>query len=382
MKPKTLSASSVQVFESCPARWTAEYYLRARQPSSSAADLGIACHSALEDWVAEGFATDASTDFKYLERLFKKHYGSLSPGNNSRLDEGLEMMKRWYERSHPLENVVVSTEHKQNFLLPTSVGKIPFNYIWDRCDQLDQTEYEIIDYKSVSRPIQPEGLKDKIQARCYGLAAQIAFPDAERIWVTFDLLRYDPVGIVFTKEENRDTWRYLRGLAERIIATDGNNPPEQLNPECRWCVRKQVCTSLQRHEAVGGHLSISDPEKAAVQRLQLESARSGLEAAIKEMDEVILDHMEREDILQFETDDVVVKATSKRRRDVDSTMVGRVVGEELMAKYGSVGVTAIDRMLKSGDLTEEQGAELKRLIRYKHSAPSVKVEPKNPIGGV
>jgi hypothetical protein len=95
---------------------------------------------------------------------------------------------------------------------------------------------------------------------------------------------------------------------------------------------------------------------------------------------MILDHMEKEELLEFETEEVTVKVGSSRRRDVDSAMVGRVIGEELMSKYGSVGVGALDKMLKSGELTDEQAEEIKGLIRYKNSSPSVKVQQKNPIG--
>jgi hypothetical protein len=380
VRPKSLSASSALVFESCPARWTAEYYLRGRGLSGSAADLGTAAHLALEWWVQYGHHTDPHSTVKTLLDLWKKAYDTYFPGDSSRYEEGAEMMVRWYERSHPLPHEVISTEEKQTFMLPTSVGEIPFNYIWDRCDRISPTEIEVVDYKSVSMPVQPEGLKDKIQARCYGLAAQLAHPEAERIWVTFDLLRFDPVGIVFTKEENRETWKYLRDLAERIIATDGNNAPERLNPECRWCIRKQVCGTLQKHSNVGGVLSITDPAEAAEKRLSLESLKGGIDAAIRELDEMILDHMEREELFEFETDNAVVKATTSRRRDVDSTMVGRIIGEELIAKYGSIGVGAIDKMIKAGEVTDAQADEIKKIIRYKHSSPSVKVAPKNPIG--
>src|ERR1044071_34422 len=210
MIPKSLSATSVAAFENCPARWRAEFFDKAPQPTNEAAALGLAVHGALEDFIVNGYKPQGDDKAAaMLENYFFHHYHDLF-SDESRKAEGLTMCRTWFERTDLSGRTVLSTEKKDTFLIPTSAGKIPFNYLWDRCDKLDDKVLEVIDYKTIARPISPDGLKDKIQARCYGLAAQLQYPDAERVWVTFDLLRYDPVGIVFTKDDNRATWKYLK----------------------------------------------------------------------------------------------------------------------------------------------------------------------------
>jgi PD-(D/E)XK nuclease superfamily len=51
MRLRSLSASSAQVYEECPARWAAEMRDRVPQIGGSAANLGTACHGTFDDFV-------------------------------------------------------------------------------------------------------------------------------------------------------------------------------------------------------------------------------------------------------------------------------------------------------------------------------------------
>lgn len=381
MIPKSLSASSALVYELCPARWKAEYLERAKQPSGSAANLGTACHAALEAWVRDGhhlrFPRGGGEDT--MRSLFVEAYRALF-ADDERLEEGVELCLSWLERQDWTNRIVLSTETKLSFDLPTSAGPIPFNYIMDRFDLLEGphcaeglVEVEVVDYKSVFLPVQPEQLKTKIQARAYGLAAQMQYPDADRVWVTFDLLRYEPVGCVFTKEENRETYRYLKALAERIIADD--EAPEVLNPDCRYCVRKFECESLLSHVQAGGPLGITDPGEAAAKRAKLASAKAALEGMISELDGVILTHCEREGLTEFETDEVEVRITARKNRVIDTAMLARVVPPEVLVDKGAkVNISTVDALLRGDELSDSEKSQVRRLIRTTFTNPSVSVK--------
>ncbi len=371
MIPRSLSASSVQGFEACPARWVAEWAKKAPQPSSSAADLGTACHGALEQYVKQDLHLKHEDNYPALVALFDTEYEALFD-DQSRHTEGVKMLHNWHARQNWVDRTVLSTEKKDNFPVKANGHEVPFNYIWDRCDLVDgphnergETWVEVIDYKSISRPISPSGLKDKIQARCYGLAAQIQFPQADRVWVTFDLLRYEPVGIVFTREENVATYRYLQRVFRRILEMDADEAPEQLNTECHWCVRKIVCGALGQHADVGGVLAMDDPTAIAKLRANMDSQVRGLRAGIDELDTFLLGYAEKEEVLEFDADDLTVAVT--------------VLGPDMIAEYGSFGVTAVDKILKDPRLTDDQKKQLKALIRKEYGEPSIKIIPKNPI---
>lgn len=386
MIPRSLSATAAAAFEACPARWKAEFYDKPPAPSSSAADLGTVCHAALEDFVVAGHEPQQKGTAPIIEGLYEKHYHDLMP-DDTRLAEGMSMIRTWHERTDFTNRVVLSTEQKESFDIPTSAGPIKFNYIWDRCDLLDgpwnangEMRIEVIDYKTISRPISPEGLKDKIQARCYGLAAQLKYPEADKIWVTFDLLRYEPVGIVFTKDENRATWRYLKALAERVIALDETVPfPERLNNECHWCIRKLNCESLQANVAAGGFGTLGDPKEVAAKRHKLAQQVKALERVVQELDDYLIDWAEKEDVLEWTTDELRVVVTARKTRSIDSGRAAEVLTADQLKKYGSVGVTTVDRMLKEGALSPAQKADLIDLMSNKFGEPRINTFDKNPI---
>lgn len=380
MRPKSLSASAAAVFEACPARFHAEYILRAPDLSSEAADLGTVCHAALEDFVAAGH--EPPKDWPILEAAYFKHYEATFE-DDSRKAEGLSMVRTWHERTDFVNRVVLSTEKKSSFDIPTPFGPIPFNYIWDRCDLLEGpwcaeggVRVEVTDYKTVSRPISPEGLKDKIQARCYGLAAQIAFPDAEQIWVTFDLLRYEPVGIVFTRDENVATWKYLKKLALRVLESE---PVERLNGECHWCLRRCECTLLGEHVEAGGILSMGDVKEVSRKRHELGLKAKALAKVVEELDDFLVSWAEKEELLEWDVDDLHVALTARKTRTIDNQRAVELIGPELLQKYGNLTMTAVDKMLKDKALEPQVAAQVRDLIGVKFSEPTIKTFEKNPI---
>lgn len=382
MKPKSLSASSAKVFELCPARWVAEYHHRAPQSSNSAATLGSAVHEALEEWAVTGNMTDASATKDQLLKSYDAHHHRLFGDDVTRLDEGKKMLADWYDRTHPIKHEILSVEVKENF--PITVNRddgkftIPFNYIWDRCDRLPNGDIDVVDYKTIAMPLNAEQMRETLQVRCYAVAAMSKYPDAQRIWVTYDMLRHgDPLGVSFTRDECVATYRYLQGLLHRILDTDANNAPETVNAECRWCVRKQVCKALQKHSDVGGVHGITDPVEAANKRLKMDYAAKALKVAIEELDAVILQHMEREDILEFETDETRVEVNARKRRSVDADRIKAVLPEEIWEQYGKANLTMgdFDKLLKDERLDAETKSAVKQFVSVSFSSPSVFTKP-------
>lgn len=385
MIPKTLSASSLQVADACLARWVAEYFHRASGPGGVAANLGTAVHGGLELYVKAVYMEKThEPSLQLLLDLYKMSYITTFDSANLATEEfmdGVEMCDKWFKRTSFDGFTVLSAERKDTFPIKTSAGDIPFNYIWDRADQLGPDEFRIVDYKTIRLPISPAGLKEKIQPRCYGLAGQIQFPQAKRIWVQFDLLRHDPVGIVFSREDNIATWNFLKASAERLIATDENDPPEKLNPDCRYCVRAASCNTLKKNAMVGGIFSITDPNEAVERRAEVKYAITALEKLGDDLDKIILKHAEHTMSLEWETPTTKVEITAARRRGIDAERASRIIGDELMREYGQLRMGDIDKLLRPANpqLTDEQKAQLKALIYKTTGEPGVKVSPVSPL---
>jgi hypothetical protein len=111
----------------------------------------------------------------------------------------------------------------------------------------------------------------------------------------------------------------------------------------------------------------------------LEWKRAAIVNAISSLDEVLFRYAEDNEVLEFTTNKTKVNVGITGRREVDSERVASIVGPELMAKYGNVGVTSVDAMIKSGEVTDEQASQLKQVIRKKMTAPKIKTTPLTPF---
>lgn len=376
MKPKSLSATAASNYELCPARYKAENIEYVPRMSGGAGNLGRVCHSSLEEQIRLALAAghELPGDLGKLLGLYESlYYNEFSTASHYIEGEGL--LRGWHKRTDFSHRKVLSIEQKSSFELPTPDGtKLKFNFIMDRLDErTDNDDIEVIDYKTSSLPMSPDKMRTTLQAKAYALAAQIMHPDKRRIWVTFDMLRFDPVSVAFTQQDNRDTYRYLKNLVKRIWEDDGST--ERLNPECRFCVRINSCATLRRHVNGGGMLSISDPKEAADQRAELDYARKAMKAQIDDLDAFLLEHCEKNDTFEVLTSKTKMKVTASRRRQVNAEEIVNIAGAEIAADYGNLTVGAVEELVKDQRLTDEQRSAINQAVTRKFSNPHISTEP-------
>lgn len=379
MIPKSLSATAIANFEGCPARYVAESFHKVPSMSGDAAQVGTVIHAGLEEFVRETFILGKPDGGPgSVIEACREPYRSAFGSDDQYWADVEWMAERWHARTAHLlaEREVLQVETKNAFALKTSVGDIPVNYIFDRIDRLPDGSIEVTDYKSIRARLAPADLEGKIQPRLYALAAQLEHPEAEAVWVNFDLLRHDPIGFKFTRDQNRDTFHHLKKVAEDIIATDEQNPPETINPDCRWCLKKLTCSALQENVLAGTSLAISDPLEAAKLRVRLDQQAKALALAVDELDSIILGSAKAEDVTEFEDDEVYVSIGGRRTRSIDPKRVAEIVPAEVMAKYSGLTVTNFDKMLKDDDLDPQQKSLLGGLVAWKSGASSVSVKQK------
>lgn len=384
MIPKSLSASSVLVSEACMERWRVENYERTPQISSAPADVGTSVHFALEHFVSAVYLnkTHEWSDVKFLTDLYNMGYtATFNSGNydTPEYKDGAALVAKWYDYNRAgLPDTVLSCEVKESFMVKTSIGEIPFNYIWDRADQIDDSTYRVVDYKTLRAPVSAEDLKRKIQPRAYALAAAIKWNNADRIWITFDMLRYEPVGVVFTREDNVATYRYLQRAAERIISTKEDETKETINPECKWCIKKATCETLAKANRNGAVMGLSVAE-IAQRHQQISDQITALRYAQQELDKALCLEAENRDMLEFDEGDFEIKITARATRKPNSAAIAHIVGPDLSVKYGNFTMTNVEKMLKNENLPPDMEKAIKSEITRTWSEPSAKVKKKEDI---
>lgn len=391
MEPKSFSATALHVAELCLARYNAEHISRGKGMSGTAASLGTSVHGALEMYVKQCvMETNLPAEVNTLLEFFRMSYlaNFSSDMETEEYLDGVEMLKAWYKRTDFSTFTVISSEVKNSFPVPTTIGPIPFNYIWDRFDQVGEREFRVVDYKTNRWPLNPQDLRKKIQPRAYALACAIQLKEegrpVDRIWVEFDMLRHDgPVGIVFSREENAAMWRWIKDKAQEIVDTPPEEARETINAECNFCSRKISCGALQRNIAVGGLARIQTPQEAVDLRATLEWQKKGIQAALNELDDLILTQARELDLFEFESDMNRMRIGVSSRRAIDADRVALVIGDVLFNKYGGKSFTLgnVDKLLKGSEITDEQKSQLRGLIYSNRGEPRVSVEPLNPIDG-
>lgn len=388
MRPLTISASSLNTADLCLARYQAENILFTPSGANrTAANIGTACHGALEHYVATVYMKkEQAASFGLLQELydasFKETFDTVE-ASGPEYEDGLSQLKTWYLRTDLSDVQVLSVETKTRFPIPTSAGDIPFTYICDRIDLITEPNgkriIRVVDYKTIRAFLSHDEVRDKLQARVYDLMMRIQFKDQniDEYQVVFDLLRHEPVGVVFTREEAELTYKAIIARAERILATPDDNPPETLNQECPYCVRKTQCKAMRKNIAGGGLFSIPNIEAAVEMREQLDSQARGLKSTLEELDSYIIEYSKQNEALNFVTEnDYRVVVSARKTRDVNNATAASILGPELMKRYGKLGVGDIDNIIKDGLVTPEQAEQLKKAIGFKLSAPSIKVTKK------
>ena len=381
--PKTLSATAVDVANGCLARFAAEMLNKSKGFQNTAANLGSTVHAALQSFVEDCYLNNTkSPDLALLLGYFMAHsVNNFGSTDYPEYEEGVAMLKVWHERTLPILAVrkVLSVENKTTFPLQTSIGVIPFTYIFDRFDEISPGVFEVVDYKTNRWGINPDDLDEKIQARTYALAASIQLTAQkipyEKIWVRFDLLRHNSVAALFTRQDNIKTYRKLQQIAERIIATDEKTAPHTVNPTCLFCSIKATCPALSKNISTGGILSMS-PEDMVDRRSELGYQQKAIETALKELDAQLIKDAQANDVLELVSPNNRLKFTVSKRRTVDADMVEMTVGPVFFDQYGGKSITLaqVEQMLKDERIPVETKKILRSLITVKVGQPSVKVE--------
>jgi hypothetical protein len=383
MNPATVSASSLIAWLECHAKWVAQYFNGAREPSGKAAALGTVCHEVMEHWVKLGHHQvdwpDIESMMKAARPLYDHAYHKLF-SDGDRYMEGLKLVRDWLERTDWSIRKVLHAEEKKRFSLQVRKNAMGeweeqlVTYIFDRVDERTDEPYdgdiEVVDYKSYARPVSPEELKQRPQSRIYALAAQLEYPNAKRIWVTFDLLRFGQVSIVFSKEENRETYRWLREVVLSIWEADEATAAaeEELGEGCRYCVRRSVCGALASNLDAGGLLGILGPDDigaAMEMQAKLSGQLVGVTAQLKEVDTYLDQFITAEQLDQpLSIGGYTLTPVAKATRRVDPGLAAEVVGPEMMAGIAKPGVTIVDEWIKdrTNGLTDEQRVALRKTI--------------------
>lgn len=383
MLPKSFSATAITAAGECLSRYYWENVKRTPGRDNIAAQLGTSVHGALEDFV-KGVHIDKTfpDDKLYLEKLYVDWYNDIigSSRDGDWWKDGLAMIRNWHDRTDFSDLEVISCEKKTSFPIPTSAGPIPFNYIWDRFDRIKSSgEYQVIDYKTIRVPVNAAKMRTMWQPRCYSMAARIQVPEADRIWVVYDLLRHDRVGLVFTREDDIATWKALKRQAEEILSVPEDNIPETINTNCKWCIRKAGCKALTANIVAGSIHSLTTTEEAAEKLNIVSSQMQALKSLEEELNEMLVKEAELEDKVEWTAGKYKVGISASKRRATLPEVITRSVDSSILADYVKLNVGDWEKLVDDPRLSDKQREIVKKAITTTTGEPKAKITKTGPL---
>jgi RecB family exonuclease len=236
-----LSYSSINTYETCPAKYRFQYEDRLPTGTSPALSFGDVLHRTLYRFHNRPVPVAPSLDelFEMLDGEWTED-GFRDPSEQQLyLDHARQILADYHRTNADSFRIPAALE----FRFVVEVEGVQLSGMIDRMDRIPGGGYEIIDYKT-NRRLPPKAVVDRdLQLSLYYLAAkEIWGIEPERLTLYY-LLPGQRMSTFRTPADADELRRRIATVAERIAA--GMFEPRQ-NPLCDWCDFQQVCP-LYRH---------------------------------------------------------------------------------------------------------------------------------------
>ncbi|HYG71835.1 MAG TPA: PD-(D/E)XK nuclease family protein [Actinomycetota bacterium] len=236
-----LSYSSINTYETCPAKFKFQYEDRIPQRSSPALAFGDSLHRALFRF--HDRPVPVAPPLAELHELLELHwvsdgYASASEEQMYR-DHGRQVLEQYHRENAATFRIPAALEHR----FTIEVEGVSVSGVIDRMDRLPGGGYEIVDYKT-NRRLPPQARIDAdLQLSVYHLAAKEVWGiEPERLTLYY-LLPGQRMSTTRTAADVDQLRRRIATVADRVSA--GKFEP-RANPLCDWCEYQPLCP-LFRH---------------------------------------------------------------------------------------------------------------------------------------
>lgn len=236
-----LSYSSMNTYETCPAKFKFQYEDRVPQGRSAALSFGDSLHRALHLFHNRPVPVAPSVDelLEMLEACWVSEGFLDASEERTYIDHGRQVLTQYHRENAEDYRIPAALE----FRFTIDVEGVALSGVIDRMDRIPGGGYEIVDYKT-NRRLPPQARIDQdLQLSIYHMAArEIWGIEPERLTLYY-LLPGQRMTTVRTPRDVDELRRRIGVVAERIEA--GMFEPRQ-NPLCDWCEYQPLCP-LFRH---------------------------------------------------------------------------------------------------------------------------------------
>lgn len=123
-------------------------------------------------------------------------------------------------------------------------GHVPVVSKIDRIDRVSDVEYEVYDYKTNILPFSREQIETSKQLGIYDLVVRKLYPEAEKVWLVFDMFRHGKFPVDFDDDFRVTLRAFLTNLWYQMHDVK-DNPEPKINQYCRWCDIRLTCPAYK-----------------------------------------------------------------------------------------------------------------------------------------
>ncbi len=236
-----LSYSSINTYETCPAKFKFQYEDRLPSAPSPALSFGDSLHRALHLFHSRPvpIAPTLAELHEMLESVWVREGYRDESEERTYFAHGRQVLEQYHRENADAYRIPAALEHR----FTIEVEGVSVSGVIDRMDRIPGGGYEIVDYKT-NRRLPPQARIDQdLQLSIYHLAAcEVWGIEPERLTLYY-LLPGQRMSTSRTRRDVDDLRRRIATVAERVAA--GRFEPKQ-NPLCDWCEYQRLCP-LFRH---------------------------------------------------------------------------------------------------------------------------------------
>jgi RecB family exonuclease len=334
------SYSAIDTYLQCPQKYKFQEIDRIRVPKSKEAIFGTLIHETLK------FMFKRDPLYPTLDEVvahFREKWPSLEVLNAGSkhdslkrpwaaeeekvyFEEGVRMLKRFYEKNAPWNFTIVDLESRFKVVLAderTGETHILAGII-DRIDKHTDETYEIIDYKTSKRMPSQEALNQNLQLSLYSLGLQKRWPhlNPEDIKLSLYFLKHgEKLSTKATKDTTEKTKEHiLKTIAEiQDRLKSGKEFEPTPSPLCDWCGFKPLCPAWKHLYKKQAPKTIGQEEidKTIKEYFELKKNKQEEEGRLDELQEQIRAFMEQEGLTRVFGDDGYISKKTQQRYEYD-----------------------------------------------------------------
>jgi putative RecB family exonuclease len=333
------SYSSLETYLQCPQKFKFEALEKIRAPKSREAIFGTLVHSALKFMFSRDplFPTIDEVIAYFRERFPAREIlnqeAAADPlkrpwseeDTEAYIEEGIRMLKRFYEKNAPWNYTVADLESRFEVVLAdekTGQQHVLAGVI-DRIDKTPEGKYEIIDYKTSKRMPSQEALDKNLQLSLYSLGLQKRWPhlNAEDIKLSLYFLKHEEklstkASPETTEKTKNHILKVINEIQERLRQRKEFEPMP--GPLCNWCPYRPMCPAwkhlYKRDEKNDKRQGIEDAIK---EYLEIKKTAQEKEMRLAELQKQIKEYMAQEGLTRVFGETGVISQKTVQRYEYD-----------------------------------------------------------------